>query len=147
MFDFENKPIKDWTLAECKEYCESKRGSGCYSAETEEELLAYCKLAKCQVCCEEPRYYELNDIPKFTPDEIAFCRLIKKTHPYVNYIVRGHVYLYVMELKPCFDKNGYLEAGTTGRYAQVDSDFFPQIELLTYYAIDDIIKQGENNNA
>lgn len=147
MFDFENKPVKDWTLEEAKEYCESKHGDKCYDSETEEELLAYCKLAKYNVCCEEPKYYNLNNIPEFTPDEIAFCRLIKKTYPWANYIAKGSMALMYSELRPVFTTYGYFEYGSTGRCTIIDYKFFPQIEPLTYYAINDIIKQGNDNNA
>lgn len=146
MIDFENKPIQDWTLAECKEYCENKKCDKCYNT-NDKELKSYCQLAKQNICCEEPCCYNLKTIPKFTLDEIAFCRLLKKTCPWANYIARSSMTLVYLELQPVFTHNGYFESGRTGRCRKIDEMFFPQIKPLTYYAIDDIIKQGDDNNA
>lgn len=142
MFDFENKPVKDWTLAEAKEYCMNHpreeyycRGKNCILNDTESCIGFFCDM-------------ELRDntIPKFTPDEIAFCRLIKKTRSWANYIARSSLSLVYMELQPVFATSGYFDTGRTGYYTEIDAKFFPQIKPLAYYAIDDIIKQGENNN-
>lgn len=144
MFDFENKPVKDWTLAEAKEYCK-------YKNKNNECMLIVpntsCKLLKCNLCCNKPKNTEFNTLPKFTPDEIAFCRLIKKTTPWVNYIARSSMSLMYLELQPVFSDYGCFDTGRTGYCTKIDVKFFPQIKPLTYYAIDDIIKQGENNNA
>lgn len=143
MFNFENKPIQDWTLAECKQYCENRRSkiNSEYSY-----CRDYCTLHKCRMCGFIPEEMNLKTIPQFTPDEIAFCRLIKKTYPYVNYVSRNKFNdLKFTELTPQFNENGTVKIGTTGCFATFQSDFLPQIKPLTYYAIDDIIKQGEND--
>lgn len=78
MFDFENKPIKNWTLAECKQYCENRRSK----INSEYSYCGdYCALRKCRMCGFIPEEMNLKTFPQFTPDEIAFCRLIKKTNP------------------------------------------------------------------
>lgn len=140
MIDFENKPIQDWTLAECKEYCE-RHYCGNYFCTGET-----CILNDSDNCIGEFKDLNFNNIPKFTPDEIAFCRLIKKTYPWANYVARNKFNdLKFIELFPRFDKEGRNEIGTTGCFITIQSDFFPQIKPLTYYSIDDIIKQGGNN--
>lgn len=88
-----------------------------------------------------------NTIPEFTSDEIAFFRLIKKTCPWAKYIARNKMSLAYLELEPEFSGSGYFYSGKTGRYTQIDEDFFPQIKPMTYYSINDIIEQGENNDA
>lgn len=141
MLDFENKPIKDWTLVEAKLYCINRRN--------EQNICCLdnnCLLRTHNICAYEPKHYKiLLAIPKFTPDKIAFYRLIKKTHPWAKYIVRSKMSLMYFELKPKFSDNGYLYSGKTGKYIQIDEELFPQIKRSTYYAIDNIIKQGENN--
>ena len=140
MIDFENKPIQDWTLAECKEYCE-RHYCGNYFCTGET-----CILNDSDNCIGEFKDLNFNNIPKFTPDEIAFCRLIKKTYPWANYIARtSYNNIFYLEYIPKFsDDKSYFIIDTTGNHAKIDSNFFPQIKPLTYYAIDDIIKQGEN---
>ena len=144
MFDFENKPVKDWTLAEAKEYCKNRAydNTHCYGAS--------CVLKNTNSCIGIFANMRLknNTIPKFAPDEIAFCRLIKKTYPWANYVTRDNFNdLKFIELFPRFDKEGRNEIGTTGCLITIQSDFFPQIKPLTYYAISDIIKQGDGDNA
>ena len=144
MFDFENKPVKDWTLAEAKLYCSNRRNKqNVYCFDND------CLLRVNDICGYEPKHYKiLSFTPKFTPDEIAFCRLIKKTYLWVNYVTRNKFNdLKFIELFPRFDEEGRNEVGTTGRLITIQPNFFPQIKPLTYYAIDDIIKQGENDNA
>ncbi len=138
MLDFENKPIKDWTLAECKDYCLSRRN----------EYNTYCFDNDCllrihNICAYEPRNYKISSsLLKFTPDEIAYCRLVKETYPWANYITRNKFNdLKFIELFPRFDESGRNKIGTTGRFITIQLDFFPQIKPLTYYAIDDIIEQ------
>lgn len=142
MFDFENKPIKDWTLAEVKKYCKVHfsgttycTGHGCILNNTNSCIGIFSEM-------------ELKDnaIPKFSPDEIAFCRLVKKTYPWANYVARNKFSnLKFIELFPKYDEEGRNEDGTTGYFITIQPDFFPQVEPLTYYAIDDIIKQGESS--
>lgn len=143
MFDFENKPVKDWTLEEAKEYCMNRAYDAihCYGES--------CILKNTNSCIGIFANMQLKDntITKFTPDEIAFCRLIKKTYPQANYIAKGSMTLIYSELRPVFTTYGYFESGNTGRHTIIDYKFFPQIKPLTYYAIDDIIKQGDDNNA
>lgn len=142
MFDFENKPIKNWTLAECKQYCENRRSkiNSEYSYYRD-----YCTLHKCRMCGFIPEEMNLKTIPQFTPDEIAFCSLIKKTEIWAHYLVRnGFGNVYYMELEPKFDGKSF-KHGTTGQYTMIGNNFFPQIKPLTYYTIDDIIKQGESS--
>lgn len=142
MFNFKNKPIQDWTLAECKQYCENRRSkiNSKYSYCGD-----YCTLRKCKICGFIPEEMNLKTFPQFTPDEIAFCRLIKKTETWAHYLVRNGFYdIYCMELEPKFDGKDF-KSGTTGKYTMIGNNFFPQIKPLTYYAIDDIIKQGESS--
>lgn len=141
MFDFENKSVKDWTLAEAKEYCMSHihekhycLGKNCILNNAESCIGLFCNM-------------ELKDntAQKFTPDEVAFCRLIKKTHHWANYIARSLCSLTYMERQPVFTSSGYLDTRTAGYRTEIDSNFLPQIKPLTYYVIDDIIEQGEKN--
>lgn len=143
MFDFENKPVKDWTLAEVKEYCKA------HCTNEEYCLGKDCTLRDTESCTVFFTEMELKDntIIEFTHDEIAFCRLLKKTCPWANYIARSSITLVYLELQPVFTHNGYFESGRTGRYTKIDEKFFPQIKPLAYYAIDDIIKLGDDNNA
>lgn len=143
MFDFENKPIKDWTLKECKEYCKNTHHKG--SCIIQEDSAKYCVLAKNNTYRFSPACYNLTTLPDFTSDEIAFIRLVKKTYPCVNYISRSKFNsLKFIELTSQFDERGNYKLGTTGCFITIQPDFFPQIKSLTYYAIDDIIKtKGE----
>lgn len=141
--NFENKPVKDWTLAEAKEYCMNHTdgetyclGKDCILNNSENCIGFFCDMR-----------LKDNTIPKFTLDEIAFCRLIKKTYPWANYIARSSASLAYLELQPAFTASGYFNTGRTGYCTKIDKKFFPQIKPLTYYAIDDIIKQGEEDNA
>lgn len=145
MLSFENKPVKNWSLAEAKEYCETKLKDEDCEAMEETELCGYCKLAKYNICCNEPKYFNFNEIPKFTPDEIAFCRLVKKTFPWCNYVVRSPFALEFTEFRPLLTEFGNIEEDSVGRYFTIEYYFLPQIKRSTYYDIDNIIKQGENN--
>lgn len=88
MFDFENKPIKDWTLAEAKKYCENH-----YSGQNH-CIGKDCILNNTESCIGIFTNMELKDntFPKFTQDEIAFCRLIKKVCPWAKYITRSSIF-------------------------------------------------------
>lgn len=142
MFDFENKPIKDWTLAECKEYCKNHICGDTYCFGKD------CIINDTESCIGFFTDMELKDntIPKFTSGEIAFCRLIKKTYPWGEYIARGKSGgLRIFEKNPIVNEV-FCEKPNTKSVVLNDS-FFPQIKPLTYYAIDDIIKQGNDSNA
>ena len=142
MFDFENKPIQDWTLAEAKEYCKNKYVQAPYSQNCRNS----CILSNCKLCSFLPKEMNFNTAIKFTSDEIAFCRLIKKTYPCGEYIARGKSGgLRIFEKNPTVNEV-FCEKPNTKSVILNDS-FFPQIKPLTCYSIDDIIKQGENSNA
>lgn len=131
--EFENKPVKDWTLAEAKEYCEK------HSLGQEFCMGLNCLLNDSESCIGDFRYMELNDIPKFTQDEITFCQLCKKTFPWVRYVSLDELgRIQLTEECPVLE-DGELWVSPSSRGKNVPTDFLPSVKPFIAYSIDDII--------
>lgn len=66
-----DKPLKDWTLGECKAYCSGEYGEACF----DDDEINDCVLAKCGLCCSEPKNMNLWEKPSFTEQEAETAKL------------------------------------------------------------------------
>lgn len=110
-----HRPIKDWTLQECKDWCE-KQTNGCPEHCPLEDL--------CTTYFEdEPQAWRLNDHFVFTEDEIEKAEAIKTLFPNAESIVKA-------------DTGTITVIGTNLAFS---SDYFPTIPNGVTCNIDEII--------
>lgn len=138
--EFKNKPVKDWTLAEAKEYCEEHYGGETFC------LGKGCALNNARSCTGCFRDMELNNLPKFSQDEITLCRLVKKTFPWAKYIYLDDFgYIRFTEEQPILEE-GQFWILPTSRGKTLPADFFPHIVSFESYVIDDIIASNDTKS-
>lgn len=109
-----NKPIKDWTLQECKDWCEKQNGCPEHCP-LEDLCTAYFE--------DEPQVWRLDDHFVFTEDEIEKVEAIKTLFPNAKAIVKA-------------------DTGTVtvvGINLTFSPDYFPTIPNGVTYDIDKII--------
>ena len=86
-----DKPLKDWTLEECKAYCSEKHGAACFN----DDEINDCVLEKCGLCCSEPKDMDLLGKPHFTQQEVERAKAIKAIWPNAERIEHPNTSLYV----------------------------------------------------
>ena len=131
--EFENKPVRDWTLAEAKKYCEKHYGGETYC------LGEGCVLNDTKSCIGVFKDMKLKNKSKFSQNEIMLCQMIKKTYPWAKYIFLDEPeYIVFTEERPTLDEGQFWVSPTS--LAKIIPDiFFPNITSFELYVVDDII--------
>lgn len=116
-----DKPLKDWTLEEVKEYCTR---SDCYNG---------CKLAespgKCKILDVSPCEWDLDEKPRFTQQEVEDAKTILKVFGRKGIIKRYHF---------CGDPSTL-----TFDNLYINQYLFPSIKPDQEYTLDEIIGGAE----
>ena len=116
-----DKPLKDWTLGECKQWCYKHDG--------------WCP-EKCQIkdfCTQlqhEPAKWDLTDKPRFTEQEVERAKAIKVIYPTAYQLEEADPLIRV------WDKEGKL-------LAHVDVNLFLSFQSGQSYTLDEIIGGAE----
>lgn len=131
--EFENKPVKDWTLAEAKEYCEKHYGGKiCCLGEG-------CVLNDFDNCIGVFKDMKFSNFPKFSQDEITLCKIFKNTFPWAKYIFLDELgYIRLTEGQPILDEGQFLLFPNI-RGKTLPAELFPHVVSFESYDIDDII--------
>ena len=79
-----DKPLKDWTLGECKQWC-YKHGSECPEKCPIEDF--------CKQLQHEPAKWDLDEKPRFTEQEVERAKAIKVLYPEILYLQADDRYL------------------------------------------------------
>ena len=74
--------------------------------------------------------------PRFTEDEVAMARMIKKKYPWANYIAMED------ELTPQFTDSGFFAPGTRGKCISLPREFMPAVQNGQSVSIKDIVGCG-----
>ena len=131
--EFENKLVRDWTLAEAKEYCEKRYGGKTYC------LVEECVLNDTKSCIGVFKDMKLKNKSKFSQDEIMFCQMIKKAYHWAKYIFLDEPgYIVFTEEQPTLDE-GQFWVRPASLTKIIPDIVFPNIASLELYAVDDII--------
>ena len=115
-----DKPLKDWTLGEVKEYCNPQgRCSGC--------ALFNRSLGRCRFY-DGPYHWDLTDRPRFTEQEVESAKIISVLFPEATHIerLRGSKVLGITGAKD-------------GWIADIESSLFPEIKSGQSVTLDEII--------
>lgn len=72
-----NKPLKDWTLWELKEYCDTTDCEDCEFHEAKDWRY------RCALTSTSPAYWNLSDPSCWTAEDIADAKAVKRLFPYV----------------------------------------------------------------
>lgn len=117
-----DKPLKDWTLGETKQYCESQGGycAGCLLQKN------HCELKGC------PEEWNLSEKPRFTEQEVERAKAVKVLYPEIYYIKND---------------DGWLRGLTKGKesiFLDRVLSWFPSVQPGQCYTLDEIIG-GEGN--
>lgn len=138
--EFENKPVKDWTLAEAKKYCEKHYDGKTFCIGRE------CALNNSESCIGEFKDMELKYEPKFSQDEITLCQMIKKTFPWAKHIFLDEPgYILFTEEQPILDEEQFW-VSPASRGKVLPAIFFPHITSFESYVIDDIIASDDTKS-
>ena len=86
-----NKPLKDWTLGEVKDYC---RKRNCDGRDSECRFDQFCE--RITDGWYSPEEWDLTEKPRFTPKEVERAMAIKLLLPDANEIYRAHWFTRVM---------------------------------------------------
>lgn len=116
-----NKPLKDWTLGELKEYC-YKAPHDCTG----------CKVKQGKNNCPfdgEPAKWDLDEKPRFTEQEVERAKAIKVLWPETNAIKSDGAWTKLL----------VVEDDTSWQRETVPESFFPSAEKNEVYTIDEII--------
>lgn len=119
-----DKPLKDWTLGEVKEYCNPQgRCSGC--------ALFNRSLGRCRFY-DGPYHWDLTDRPRFTEQEVESAKIISVLFPEATHIerLRGSKVLVITGAKD-------------GWITDIESSLFPEIKSGQSYTLDEIIGGAE----
>ena len=121
-----DKPLKDWTLGEAKEYCTSRNGNCA-------DDCIFSKKGIGMVCgiAPKPVWWTLPEKPRFTEQEVEDAKAIKKLHGYYK-ITRNKL------LKTLVIQNAVGCGGIA-----IDSNLFPSIQPGQSYTLDEIIGGAE----
>lgn len=118
-----DKPLKDWTLGEVKEYCASRNGN------CADDCL-FSKKGIVMVCgvVSKPAWWDLSDKPRFTRQEVESAKIISVLFPEATHIER---------------LRGSKVLGITGAedgwIANIESSLFPEIKSGQSVTLDEII--------
>lgn len=116
-----DKPLKDWTLGEAKEYCTSRNGNCA-------DDCIFSKKGIGMVCgiAPKPVWWTLPEKPRFTQQEVERAKAIKVIYPTAYQLEEADPLIRV------WDKEGKL-------LAHVDVNLFLSFQFGQSYTLDEII--------
>ena len=119
-----DKPLKDWTLGEAKEYCTSRNGNCA-------DDCIFSKKGIGMVCgiAPKPVWWTLPEKPRFTEKEVERAKAIKVLWPETNAIKSDGAWTILL----------VVEDDTSWQRVTVPESFFPSAEKNEVYTIDEII--------
>lgn len=120
-----DKPLKDWTLGECKEECENA-GECCKCRLHSSSELSSCKIRIVLYKKPDPAHWEFIDKPRFTEQEAERAKAIKVIYPTAYRLNEVNSFIYVR------DKEGK-------SLTYLDKNLFPSIKPEQKYILDEII--------
>lgn len=123
-----DKPLKDWTLGEAKEYCTSRNGNCA-------DDCIFSKKGIGMVCgiAPKPVWWTLPEKPRFTEKEVERAKAIKVLWPETNAIKSDGAWTILL----------VVEDDTSWQRETVPESFFPSAEKNEVYTIDEIIGGAE----
>ena len=106
-----DKPLKDWTLGEAKEYCASRNGN-C----ADDCILSRKGIGMACEVVSKPVWWTLADRPRWTEQEVELFRAIQVLYPKAEYVER-------------IKDSGVigLSNNTCGWITDIDKDLFPSL--------------------
>ncbi|MCD7927345.1 MAG: hypothetical protein LUF80_00545 [Oscillospiraceae bacterium] len=110
--DKPNKPLKDWTLSELRDYCCGREcGNDCLLYE-----------GSCMMCVFSPCSWDLDltDKPKYTADEIALAKLLLKVGGEKVKMTGDEIAGYLVSM--------HYTSGTTIGYSTLPRETFPSLQ-------------------
>ena len=114
-----DKPLKDWTLEEVKEYCTR---SDCYNG---------CKLAespgKCKILDVTPSEWDLDEKPRFTQQDVEEAKAIRRVFGRDGTIKRHSKAMTAPYSNLTFD------------HIYINENLFPSIKAGQEYTLEEII--------
>lgn len=118
------KPLKDWTLGELKEWCYQYR-----KAHTDKPCEQTCPIYQRGICCREwVHEWDLEEKPRWTEQEVESAKIISVLFPEATHIER---------------LRGSKVLGITGAedgwIANIESSLFPEIKSGQSVTLDEII--------
>ena len=119
-----DKPLKDWTLGEAKEYCTSRNGNCA-------DDCIFSKKGIGMVCgiAPKPVWWTLPEKPRFTEQEVERAKAIKVLWPETNAIKSDGTWTILL----------VVEDDTSWQRETVPESFFPSAGKNEVYTIDEII--------
>lgn len=109
-----DKPLKDWTLGECKAWCEKNGG----------ECPERCPIERiCDLLEQSPAMLDLDEKPRFTEQEVERAKAIKVLWPSASAIAKA--------------ASG--NVSVCGAPISLSIDHFPSINPMETYTLDEII--------
>ena len=123
-----DKPLKDWTLGEAKEYCTSRNGNCA-------DDCIFSKKGIGMVCgiAPKPVWWTLPEKPRWTEQEVERAKAIKVLWPETNAIKSDGAWTILL----------VVEDDTSWQRETVPESFFPSAEKNEVYTIDEIIGGAE----
>lgn len=120
-----DKPLKDWTLGELKEWCYQYR-----KAHTDKPCEQTCPIYQRWICCREwVHEWDLEEKPRWTEQEVERAKAIKLIYPNAE----------KLELIPCAIRV-YTDIGAI---AYLHTDLFPSMKNGQISTLDEIIGGAE----
>ena len=119
-----DKPLKEWTLGELKEWCYQYRKS-----HTNKPCEQICPIYQRGICCREwVHEWDLEEKPRWTEQEVELFRAIQVLYPKAEYVER-------------IKDSGVigLSNNTCGWITDIDKDLFPAIRPGESVKLDEII--------
>lgn len=118
-----DKPLKDWTLGEAKEYCTSRNGNCA-------DDCIFSKKGIGMVCgiAPKPVWWTLPEKPRFTEQEVERAKAIKVLFPCAIAVVKAP----------------FGSVAVSGASLMLSTEYFPSIQPGQSYTLDEIIG-GEGN--
>ena len=123
-----DKPLKDWTLGEAKEYCTSRNGNCA-------DDCIFSKKGIGMVCgiAPKPVWWTLPEKPRFTQQEVERAKAIKVLWPETNAIKIDGAWTILLAV----------EDDTSWQRETLPELFFPSAEKNEVYNLDEIIGGAE----
>ena len=122
-----DKPLKDWTLGELKEWCYQYR-----MVHTDKPCEQTCPIYQRWICCREwVHEWDLDEKPRFTEQEVERAKAIKVLYPEICYIKND---------------DGWLRGITKGKesiFLDRVLSWFPSVHPGQCYTLDEIIGGAE----
>ena len=117
-----DKPLKDWTLGEAKEYCTSRNGNCA-------DDCIFSKKGIGMVCgiAPKPVWWTLPEKPRFTQQEVEAAKAVKVLFPFTTHLIQ-------------FQPNEPVSAKAGDAFVlNLNSTLFPSIQPGKPYTLDEII--------